>query len=90
MNIEALKTPEAIDRALDWPIGRTKKLVRQGALLHYILPDGSIRLDLEDVCRCIQRVDPRSSGSSVGQNSPSFVSPLTAHTIGATCAVQQK
>ena len=47
---------EDIDAHLNWPLGRTARLARAGKLPHYVLPDGSIRLRLEEIAPLIRRV----------------------------------
>ena len=41
--------PDDIDARLNWPPGRTARLVRRHLLPHYVLPDGSIRLKWAEV-----------------------------------------
>jgi hypothetical protein len=48
--------PEEIDRHLNWPLGTASRLARRRRLPHYRLPDGSIRLRLEEVEALIEPV----------------------------------
>jgi hypothetical protein len=48
--------PEDIDSRLNWPPGRTSRLIRTGKLPHYILPDGAIRLRWEEIAPLIQHI----------------------------------
>jgi hypothetical protein len=48
--------PAQIDRHLNWPPGTALRLVRRQQLPHYVLPDGSIRLRLEEVASLIRKV----------------------------------
>jgi hypothetical protein len=48
--------PEQIDRELNWRIGTAVRLARRHRLPHYTLPDGSIRLRLDEVAALIRHV----------------------------------
>lgn len=54
--------PEEIDRYLNWPLGTTTRLARKGKLPHYILPDGAIRLKLDEVKALVSRIRTSPSG----------------------------
>jgi hypothetical protein len=48
--------PEQIDRTLNWPLGTAARLARRKRLPHYLLPDGAIRLRLEEVEALVRKV----------------------------------
>ena len=48
--------PEQIDRELNWPLGTAVRLARRHRLPYYTLPDGSIRLRLDEVAALIRHV----------------------------------
>lgn len=48
--------PEDIDHRLNWPPGRTSRLVRRRKLPHYLLPDNSVRLRWAEIEPLIKRV----------------------------------
>ena len=48
--------PDDIDSRLNWPPGRTSRLVRTGKLPHYILPDGSIRLSWDEIVPLVRHI----------------------------------
>ena len=52
--------PEEIDARMNWPLGRTSRLARQGKLPHYRLPDESIRLRWDEVASLIRHIQPPS------------------------------
>lgn len=59
-----LEYPEQIDGCLDWAPGTALRLARRGKLPHYVLPDGSIRLnrgEVESLIRYVPRLDLASS-----------------------------
>lgn len=55
-----LVTPEEIDVAFAWPIGKAERLARRGLLPHYRLPDGvqTIRFDRAEVDALIRHIPP--------------------------------
>jgi hypothetical protein len=55
-----LLCPEEIDQRLRWPLGRTERLARQRRLPYLLLPDGSMRFDLDEIERLILRVPSTS------------------------------
>ncbi len=48
--------PDDIDSRLNWPPGRTSRLARAGKLPHFILPDGSIRLNWDEIAPLVRHV----------------------------------
>jgi hypothetical protein len=48
--------PDDIDTRLNWPPGRTARLVRRGLLPHYLLPDGAVRLRWDEVAELVRHV----------------------------------
>jgi hypothetical protein len=52
-----LLRPEDVDLRLNWPPGRTAKLIRQRSIPYYILPDGAFRLSWDEIAPLIVRVD---------------------------------
>lgn len=47
--------PEQVDRHLNWPLGTAARLARRGRLPHYVLPDGAIRMRLEEITRLVRK-----------------------------------
>jgi hypothetical protein len=62
-----LCTGYEIDAHLQWPLGRSERLARNGKLPHFKLPDGSIRFDLAEVSALIRHV---ACPSSLKRNLP--------------------
>lgn len=58
--------PDDIDSRLNWPPGRTSRLVRIGKLPHYVLPDGSIRLSWDDIAPLVQHVTTAAPPPATG------------------------
>ena len=48
--------PGQVDKRLNWPIGRAKRLAIQGKLPHVLLPDGSLRFEWSAIEPLIKRV----------------------------------
>jgi hypothetical protein len=69
MSVE-FEYPEQIDRELNWPLGTTTRLVRRQRLPHYRLPDGSVRLRIEEVKALVSFVPPAAEGNERRPVSP--------------------
>lgn len=54
----------AIDKRLDWPLGRSERLARRGRLPHIVLPDGSIRFEWAEIERLLKRVPAETAEAS--------------------------
>lgn len=59
--------PEAVDKLLNWPLGRAQRLARRRKLPHVILPDGSIRFDPSEVDGFLVRVPAKVDNTSNGK-----------------------
>jgi hypothetical protein len=57
--MDALQTPEEIDRLFRWPFGKAERLARRGRLPHYLLPDGkTVRFKLVEVEAQVRHFNP--------------------------------
>jgi hypothetical protein len=60
--------PEQVDRHFNWPVGTAARLARRRRLPHYLLPDGSVRMCLEEVQALVRHIPLRTEEV---QNAPS-------------------
>jgi hypothetical protein len=51
-----------VDLIFRWPRGRAERMARRGRLTHFLLPDGSIRFDQEEIKGLVQRVESGVDG----------------------------
>lgn len=72
--MEQLIKPVEIDRLLDWPLGKSSKLAKQGKIAHLILPDGAIRFSQGDVEQILTDSRHRAQPQRLSDTLPSVIS----------------
>jgi hypothetical protein len=59
--------PEDVDRRLGWKPGRAERLARQRRLPYFLLPDGSIRFDWDEIEPLIVHIQAGTPAGTEGQ-----------------------
>ena len=54
-----------VDHRFNWPLGKAERLARQRRLPHYLLPDGSLRFQWDDIEPLVVHVPANTSTRGV-------------------------
>ncbi len=56
--------PSELDRQFGWNTGTARKLAEKGRLPHVLLPDGSIRFEMDQILPLVKRCSPTTEASA--------------------------